>query len=305
MPDPSPHTASLQTFDALFPTEEECIRTLFSLRWPQGFVCPFCHTRHPQRAPQRSLTCCHCGNRSSLTTGTLMHGAKKPIRDWLLATWWFSGSQFGTSAKELQRLLALSCYQTAWTWLQKLRLAMAAVNATCCQGAVEIGCGTIVPAPVRKESALVLTAAEIVLSLGSIGRIHMRSIPRLDAETLLGFLHATVQRPSSLLIDSAALVGLLAGSSSYHLAPAPWPQPSRTEELNRCFETSLHTVHRGGVTVKHLQGYLDEFCFRHNATLLPDHQAVFRALLTGILTAPPVPGRETAAGRASVARREV
>ena len=45
-------------------------------------------------------------------------------------------------------------------------------------------------------------------------------------------------------------------------------------------------MHRGGVTVKHLQRYLDEFCFRNNATLLPDHQAVFHSLLTGVFSEP-------------------
>ena len=71
----------LQTFDRLFPTEEDCIGFLFPLRWPQGFVCPFCRTCHPRITPRRYPVCPHCGNRSSLTTGTLMHGAKKPLRD--------------------------------------------------------------------------------------------------------------------------------------------------------------------------------------------------------------------------------
>ena len=108
----------LATFHRWFPTEEACIDYLFPLRWPHGFVCPFCRTRHPHLAPQRYLTCTVCGNRGSLTTGTLMHGVKRPLRDWLLAIWWFSGAGFDTSAKQLQRLLDASCYQTAWTWLQ-------------------------------------------------------------------------------------------------------------------------------------------------------------------------------------------
>jgi hypothetical protein len=305
MPNLINHTASLQTFKEMFPAEEDCIRTLFSLRWPQGFICPFCHTRHPDRAPQRYITCSHCGNRSSLTTGTIMHGAKKPVRDWLLAIWWFSSSQFGTSAKELQRLLALSCYQTAWTWLQKLRLAMGEANRTRCRGVVEIGCGAIVPARERKESALVLTAAELILTLGTTGRIHMLHIRRLDTETLMGFLHAAVESNSSLLTANEPVAHLMADSSSYYLAPVQSTPPSRTEELNRSFETSLHTVHRGGVTVKHLQRYLDEFCFRNNAALLPDHQAVFRALLTGVFSEPLKHHRDAPAppGSRSTARR--
>ncbi|MGE4559621.1 MAG: IS1595 family transposase [Desulfobulbus sp.] len=277
----------LQTFENLFPTEEDCIAFLFPLRWPQGFVCPFCRTRHPQMTPRRYPVCPHCGNRSSLTTGTLMHGAKKPLRDWLLTIWWFSAAPFDVSAKELQRLLGLSCYQTAWTWLQKLRLAMGRADSAPCEGAVEVVCDTVAPAYERKERAQVLTAAEIVLSLNITGRIRMRHIERLNTETLVLFLKDSVQPNSTLLTSDQRLLALLPEAGPYNLAPAQPPpsaaQSTRTQELNRSFETCLHTVHRGGVTVKHLQLYLDEFCFRNNASLLPDQRAVFKALVHGVL----------------------
>ncbi|ADW16799.1 hypothetical protein Despr_0623 [Desulfobulbus propionicus DSM 2032] len=276
----------LKTFDQLFPTEEDCVAFLFPLRWPQGFVCPFCRTRHPQLTPRRYPVCPHCGNRSSLTTGTLMHGAKKPLREWLLTIWWFSAQPLDVSAKELQRLLGTSCYQTAWTWLQKLRLAMGRADDERCRGVVEIGCGLVAPAYERKERALVLTAAEIVLALGITGRIRMRHIPQLDRKQLVLFLHDAVQVNSTLLSGDAQLLALLDQAGPYAVAPTQPDsllQPSRAFELGRSFETCLHTVHRGGVTVKHLQLYLDEFCFRNNASLLSDHQAVFRALLSGVL----------------------
>lgn len=279
--------ALLQRFDALFPSEEACIALLFALRWPQGFVCPFCRTCHPHLSPRRYPICPHCGNRSSLTTGTLMHGAKKPLRDWLLTIWWCSAAPFDVSAKELQRLLGLSCYQTAWTWLQKLRLAMGRADHHPCKGVVEVVCDTVAPAYERRERALVLTAAEIVLSLNITGRIRMRHVERLALDTLLLFLKDTVQPHATLLSSDPRLLALLRGNTTYAVAPAqPAPsaaQPTRAQELNRSFETCLHTVHRGGVTVKHLQLYLDEFCFRNNAPLLPDHQSVFRALLAGVL----------------------
>jgi len=274
---------ALHTFARLFPTEDDCIGFLFPLRWPQGFVCPFCRAHHPQLPPQRYLLCPHCGNRSSLTTGTLMHGAKKPLREWLLAIWWFSSSTFDVSAKELQRLLGISCYQTAWTWLQKLRLAMGQADTGRCRGVVEIGCGPVAPAYERQQRALVLTVAEMAVALGITGRIRMRHIAELNERTLALFLHETVQANSSLLFGDEQLLALLGGTGGYFVTPSPPDRFARTLELNRSFETCLHSVHRGGVTVKHLQLYLDEFCFRNNAALLPDQPAVFKALLRGVL----------------------
>ncbi len=282
---------ALQTFDQLFPTEEASVAFLFPIRWPRGFICPFCHTRHPHLIPQRYLTCAHCGNRTSLTSNTIMHGAKKSVRDWLLAIWWFSGSGFGTSAKELQRLLDISCYQTAWTWLRKLRLVMGRADRTRCHGVVEIGFGTVTPARERNEQALILTGAEIVLSLDITGRIRMHHIARLDEETLSSFLQGTVQSGSTLLSDEQALADMANRCGFYCTVPAqPWSS-TRISELNQSFETCLHTVHRGGVTTKYLQLYLDEFCFRNNASLLPDHRAVFKALIAGIFNDPVIPGR--------------
>jgi len=275
--------AALQTFNRLFPTEEDCIGFLFPLRWPRGFVCPLCRACRPELTPRRYPVCPHCGNRSSLTTGTLMHGAKKPLRDWLLAIWWFSGASFDVSAKDLQRLLGISCYQTAWTWLQKLRLAMGRADDERVRGAVEIGCGTAAPAHERKECALVLIAAEIALAPGGAGRIRMRHIARLDAETLQLFLQDAVENNSRLLAGDQQMQAMLNQLGARHVAPIQPEQLSQAAELARSFETCLHTVHRGGVTIKHLQLYLDEFCFRNNAALRADHLAVFKSLLAGVL----------------------
>ncbi len=272
----------MQTFDRLFPTEEACIVFLFSLRWPRGFTCPFCRTRHPHLSPQRYPLCPHCGNRSSLTTGTLMHGAKKPLREWLAAIWWFAASPFGASAKDLQRMQKLSCYQTAWIWLQKLRLAMAQADKAPCRGVVEIGCDHVAPAYERKEHALVLTAAEMVLAGGLTGRIRMQVIPVLEERTLASFLTSAVWKNSTLLVSSDRLQSLFAAAALPFVVPAEPDRASRIRMLHRSVENYLHSVHRGGVTLRHLQLYLDEFCFRNNALCLPDQVSAFKALLHGI-----------------------
>lgn len=281
--DSSTQLPTLDAFAHLFPTEAECIAYLFALRWPHGFLCPYCSNRQLHLPPQRYLLCPHCGNRSSVTTGTLLHGTKKPLREWLFAIWWFSLSSFDASAKELQRLLALSCYQTAWTWLQKLRLGMAKADQEHCQGVVELGCDAVTPAKERKEQALVLTAVEIVLAHGITGRIRMRHIDALTEQTLCRFLQESVRTTSTLLIGEQRIMTLLPTSSAYTVAPLNQDISPRIHGLNRSFENCLHWVHRGGVTTRHLQQYLDEFCFRNNAALLPDYTAVFTALVGGVL----------------------
>ncbi|QQG65467.1 IS1595 family transposase [Desulfobulbus oligotrophicus] len=281
-----PQNALLTSFQQLFTTEEQCIALLFSLRWPDGFICPLCKNRYADMPPQRNLLCPHCGNRTSLTSGTLLHGTKKTIQTWLRATWWFCLSPFGVSAKELQRLLDLSCYETAWSWLQKMRLAMAAADQRRCHGVVEISCDTITPAPERKKHAHILTALERAPAHDTVGRIRMRHIPVLNRQTLTGFLQETVQETSALMTSRQQILPLCHPGSSYTIFHLDQKSPAHIHSLHKSLEHSLHRVHRGGVAIKYLQQYLDEFCFRHNAALLPDRNAVFTALLTGLLNQP-------------------
>ncbi len=285
-----PETAA--EFERIFPDEKTCTSYLFHVRWPDGFTCPHCRWQTADIRPSRTIVCPHCGNHTSLTTATVMHGTKKPLCCWLCAIWWLCSNDNGTSAKDLQRLLHLSSYQTAWTWMQKLRMVMASADRIPCRGTVECGCGTVAPAWERDQRALVLAAAESVRPEGITGRIRMRMIRELSTETIRLFLRDTVEPGSSILApglaaflgdDTLESAGLTAATSS---------QPVRITEIISSFEIWLNRIHRGGVALKHMQHYLDEFCFRNNSSLLPDRKAVFTALLQGCMAGRAKPYRE-------------
>jgi hypothetical protein len=73
---------------------------------------------------------------------------------------------------------------------------------------------------------------------------------------------------------------------------SPSNNPHHAEQLIKGFEIWLNKVHHGGVTLKHLQLYLDEFCFRNNSAMLPNQNAIFNLLLQGVLANKPKPYRE-------------
>ena len=50
-----------------------------------------------------------------------MHGTRSPLSAWFKAMWWFTTRKSGVNAVNLKELLGLGSYNTAWTWLQKLR----------------------------------------------------------------------------------------------------------------------------------------------------------------------------------------
>jgi len=119
----------------------------------------------------------------------------------------------------------------------------------------------------------------------------MTAIDSLTLETITTFLRTAVEPGSSLLAPDLPVYQkldrydlCLTDASTHHL--------HRTGELIKAVEIWLNKVHRGGVTVKHLQLYLDEFCFRNNSGLLADQEAVFNLLLQGVLANKPKPYRE-------------
>lgn len=279
-------------FRSLFSDENTCVSYLFFTKWPQGFECPNCRRCNPTVPPGKNITCPHCGAHTSLTTNTVMHGTKKNLYSWLLAIWWLCINSGGTSAKDLQRLLHLSSYQTAWTWMQKLRMVMAAADSIPCKGVVEVGSAQVAPAWEKPERARILAAAEMLIPSGITGRIRMRGINRLSAATVALFLHNNIQPGSSIVAPGLRPYADAEKHGSVYIIDSPTKNPTRITEIISSFEIWLNKVHRGGVTIKHLQHYLDEFCFRNNSTMLPDRQAVFTALLKGCMAGKTIPYRK-------------
>ena len=292
VPQPAQVLHDEQLFREMFPDETACVDYLFQIRWSEGFICPTCLWQDQTVEPSRTVTCRHCGNRTSLTTDTVMHGTKKPLQTWLQAIWWLCGSESGSSAKDLQRLLKLTSYQTAWTWMLKLRTVMAAADTEPCQGLVEIGSAAVAPAWEKPERALVIAAAETIFPTGITGRVRMQVIEQLTAETVTAFLRTAVHSGGSIVGPDFEPYMAADTSGSVYVIDASAVNPARINEIISSFEIWLNKVHRGGVAVKHLQHYLDEFCFRNNSVSLPDRKAVFNSLLRGCMAAKSKPYRE-------------
>jgi len=61
-----------------------------------------------------------------------------PLALWFRAIWWVTSQKNGASALGLQRVLGLGSYETAWTWLHKLRRAMVRPGRDRLSGRVEV-----------------------------------------------------------------------------------------------------------------------------------------------------------------------
>jgi transposase-like protein len=115
----------LPSFLARFGSDGQCRDYLFRARWPTGFRCAGCgHERAYSHRLRLIEECAACGKQHSLLAGTIFEQTKSGLSKWFLAIYLVTSSKGGISAMELKRQMGFGSYQTAWSWLHKIRKAM-------------------------------------------------------------------------------------------------------------------------------------------------------------------------------------
>ncbi len=279
---------TLREFQRRFADEEPCRRYLAASRWPDGFRCPRCGGTAAWELPGRLLwRCRECGRDTSVTAGTVLHRTRTPLTHWFWAAYLVTTHKPGLSALQLQGQLGIGRYETAWVMLHKLRRAMVRPDREPLHEAVEVDEAYIggPEAGLRggrqlEEKALVVAAVEI--RGRASGRVRLQVVGDASAESLCGFVKATVEPGAIVLTDGWQGYAPLK-TMGYRHRPRPQGTPERAATLfprvHRVFgnlQTWLRGTHHG-VGHKHLQAYLNEFAFRFNRRRTP--MAAFQTLL--------------------------
>jgi transposase-like protein len=270
----------LPTFIERFGTDERCHAYLFQKRWPDGFCCRACGHRQAWRLGRRNIyECAACGQQHSLLKGTIFEQTKTGLAKWFLAIYLVSASKGGISALELQRQMGFGSYQTAWTWLHKIRRAMVRPGRAALTAQVEADetyVGGAEPGKPGRGGGKTVVAGAVESGRGKgrrrrLGRLRLAVVPDVSAESLEGFLGQNVARPATVTTDGWAGYGGLA-AAGYRHAPinlsASWGDAAlRLPAIHLVFSLAkrwLLGTHHGAVQAKHLPAYLDEFVFRFN-----------------------------------------
>ncbi len=262
-------------FDKRFGTEEGCREYLLRLKWPTGFKCPRCGKRKYWFISGRHLfQCTSCNYQSSLTAGTVMEGTKKPLVLWFKAMYLMVGTKIGVSARELQRQLGLGSYQTAWTWLQKLRRVIGVREKRPLEGPVEADESYVggreegVKGRQTEKKSIVVEAVEMRGRF--MGRVRLGKVPDASGESLEGFIGENVAPGSDVVTDGwPGYKGLKEKGYGHEVKVIG--KPKRAAQIlpmvHRVFsllDRVLLGTYQGSVSGKHMDHYLEEFGFRFN-----------------------------------------
>ena len=186
-------------------------------------------------------------------------------------------------------MLGLKSYQTAWTWLDKIRTAMVNPNRSKLSGTVEVDemyIGGITKGKRgRGAENKVLVAVAEEYDGRKLGRCRMCILKDASSDSLHPFIIENIESGGKLLTD---------GWNGYNgIEKKGYEREIRIQSGGSDDENLLphiHTIvsllkrwllgtHQGAVEEKHLQAYLDEYVFRFNRRRSAQRGLLFYRLL--------------------------
>jgi transposase-like protein len=295
-----------EQFITRFATEQDCSDYIVSLRWPQGFVCPRCDSDRSWTSKRSLLICTACGHQTSITAGTTFQGTRKPLRLWFHVMWWMMSQKTGASAKNLQHTMGFKRYETAWTWLHKLRYAMIRPGRDQLKGTVEVDetfiGGTEEDTKGRKTTTKSLVVIAVEVENKKLGRIRFRIIPDASADSLIPFIRENVTPGSVVITDGWLGYAPLKKENYEHVVENISQSEKKAAEMLPHIHLVVSLIkrwllgtHQGAVSPKHLAGYLDEYAFRFNRRLSTHRGKLFYRLMQQAVSTAPISRHEIVA----------
>ncbi len=295
-------------FVTMFIDEDSCREFLYQLRWNNNFICPKCKVPStPWHQTHKRLVCPSCRHQTTVTVGTIFDKTRTPLTTWLEAAWHITTAKNGMSAKTIEQTLGIS-YNTAWTMLQRFRIAMVNTEREKLSGKVEIDETQVGGVDVGgkrgrgSKKSLVVIAIEIHEPKG-FGRVRMRYIPDASSSSLTNFINDVVDTDSTIYTDGWSGYSKLESLGYNHEITVM----SHSDDQAHVSMPGVHRIaallkrwilgtHQGSFSQEHLQAYLEEYTFRFNRRLSKNRGLVFRRLLEQAVRTPPVRKKDVTCG---------
>jgi transposase-like protein len=260
-------------------TEEQCRQHLFESKWAKGFVCPKCsHTEYFDIKSRSLYQCKSCNHQASVTAGTIMDKARTPLRKWFLAMYYMSEDKRGISATALKSKIKVA-YQTVWSMSHKIRHAMSERDKDYkLTGIAELD-EAFFGSPTeggKRGRGTDKTAVFLSVSLTEDGKpchAKMKVVAAdknesVDSETAVKFAEESITKGSEIRTDGLNIYNTLKDNGYTHTAKT-FDSKKQPEHLHwtHIIISNVKAFIAGtfhGLDSKHLQRYLNEFCYRLN-----------------------------------------
>lgn len=260
---------SLINFMDKFKTDEDCLHYLKHYKWKDGFICSKCGHSHFWTTSNKTFhrTCKACRHCESVTSNTFFHKLKFSIRKAFYMAFDITCSTKGMSAEALARKYEVN-RKTALLFTKKMRTVMKSSESFPLTGSCEV------------DEAVIGGKKEGKRGRGAIGKKKIsvvieknnKGITRAYCEKIKDFSSTELSKIFTRHISKGAQVttdewtGYLPIMKDWNITQQK-SKPAQNFTLMHRFIQQLKAWLRGihhHVSEKHLQGYLDEFCYRFN-----------------------------------------
>jgi hypothetical protein len=264
--------AAFEEFRSHFEKEDDCVRALFETKWPDGFRCPRCEHRSAYVISTRRLPlfeCRSCQAQTSLIAGTVMEGSRTPLRLWFQAIY-LHAKPFSINALRLSSIIGVT-YKTAWLICHKIRHAMSHADShEILTGIVRVTeavyCKRLTPYFDwhKQEQPLLIGSSEN--EKGEIVRIKIKQQSKKTQSDKYDYHEAApfIQQHVDPEAATQTIVNRRSGKKTNKTLL--WLSYGVTWWLGGLFR---------GIGPKHLQVYLDQYCYLWNR----EEQSMFSDLL--------------------------
>lgn len=275
-----------------FSTEEKCKNYLLEIKWKDGFVCDKCgHESYWTKKDNPYVRVCKgCRHISSVTSNTLFHKLKFPLRKAFMILFEMSTTTKGCSSPVMARKLGIN-QKTAWLFMSKVRQAMKSSGNYPLEGRCEVDeilIGGQVPGKRGRGSGGKKKASILIEkdNKGGIKRAYGLKIDNFSSEELRKIFDQHVSKKAKAETDLWR--GYSPLKTEWDISQSKSNPKENFQTIHR-FIQQLKSWLRGifhQVKSRYLQGYLDEFCYRINRHLFRDQ--LFDNLINRMMRHEPV-----------------
>jgi transposase-like protein len=284
-----------------FADQDNAIRFLAELRWPNGVTCPHCGANDPGFLASRQIWKCRakeCRKQFSIKVGTIFEDSPLGLDKWLPALWMLANSKNGISSYEVARALHVT-QKTAWFMLGRIRAAMRSKTFVRFEGEVEMDeayLGGLYRNMHRAKRERLGSGFHQKNKVGVIGVLERKRGKRasrvVTAVTgtstsqgqLLSHLKEVVKEGARLYTDEHPNYGVLnhafVRQSVSHLANEYARGRVHTNGIENFWSLLKRTIRGTYVSVDpfHVFRYLDEQAFRFNNRIASDSDRFLRVV---------------------------
>lgn len=263
---------SIFEFQSKFKSDEDCKQYLAELKWKnEPFICKRCeHTNACKGNIEFAKKCTRCNYQESVTAHTLFHKCKFSLLKGFWIIYFVSTTKGGISAYELSRKLDLR-RKTCWLFKRKIMEAMKSSENHPMDGDVEVDefvvGGKEKGITGRESGKKKLVVIAIEKRGKGVSRIYARQISRASKSEILPFMQTHIASSARLITDKWAAYKNIKTSFPNHQAILS-DGGKNFDNLHRCIMMIKAWIRGTHHSVKDLQPYLDEYCYRFNRNLM-------------------------------------